>query len=129
MTCEHRAPGWYPDPNDPTRIRHWSGTGWSGRQRLRPAWTVATGDLAVLTERAERADLVATDAGAPEPPTGPAGREGPVLEGPVRPAAWAAMAEGLRSTPRRPGREPPDSGSRSRAHAGAAGFPAVRSWS
>lgn len=41
-----RSPGWYQDPDDPTRVRHWNGRGWSGRRRPRPAWHVLANELA-----------------------------------------------------------------------------------
>lgn len=40
-----RSPGWYQDPDDPTRVRHWNGRGWSGRRRPRPTWHVLPNDL------------------------------------------------------------------------------------
>jgi hypothetical protein len=30
MTAPSPAPGWYPDPSDPTRSIYWDGTAWSG---------------------------------------------------------------------------------------------------
>ncbi|MCL2395953.1 MAG: DUF2510 domain-containing protein, partial [Acidimicrobiaceae bacterium] len=41
-----RSPGWYQDPDDPTRVRHWNGRGWTGRRRPRPTWHVLPNDLA-----------------------------------------------------------------------------------
>ncbi|MBO0747070.1 MAG: DUF2510 domain-containing protein, partial [Acidimicrobiaceae bacterium] len=40
-----RSPGWYQDPDDPTRVRHWNGRGWTGRRRPRPTWHVLPNDL------------------------------------------------------------------------------------
>lgn len=73
-----RAPGWYRDPDDPTRMRHWSGRAWSARHRSWPAW-----DISVV-------DLVA-DLQLPGGPEAGAGAQ-PVTDGPVRPAALPATA-------------------------------------
>ncbi len=40
-----RAPGWYPDPTDPARLRHWDGEVWDGRERHLPAWVIASDEL------------------------------------------------------------------------------------
>jgi hypothetical protein len=70
-----RAPGWYPDPDDPIRMRHWSGRSWSGRRRPLPAWSVAFREV--------------TPDGSP---VGGEGVDGPVLDGPVRAEALPAIA-------------------------------------
>lgn len=64
-------PGWYRDPTDPARFRHWDGRRWSGRHRGWPGWDLHAVDL--------DPDL--------ELDTG-----GPVAEGPVRPAPLPAAA-------------------------------------
>lgn len=33
-----RAPGWYPDPDDPAWLLHWDGRHWGDERRPRPAW-------------------------------------------------------------------------------------------
>ncbi|MGH9123084.1 MAG: hypothetical protein ACRDYC_14265, partial [Acidimicrobiales bacterium] len=38
-------PGWYQDPEDPTRLRHWGGSEWGNARRPKPGWTVATADV------------------------------------------------------------------------------------
>lgn len=58
-----RYPGWYPDPDDPALLRHWSGRQWDSHRRHVPAWSVATEELRLLD--------------AAEPPSGPA-PDGPV---------------------------------------------------
>jgi hypothetical protein len=40
-----RAAGWYQDPDDPTRVRHWGGRGWTSRRRPRPGWHLVQVDL------------------------------------------------------------------------------------
>lgn len=74
-----RPRGWYPDPTDPTSVRHWDGDRWE-RARTRPAWDVSAGDLVVDVEG--RFDT-----------SGP--WEGPAVEGPVRPAPDRAAAGAL----------------------------------
>jgi hypothetical protein len=68
-----QPPGWYPDPDDPIRVRHWSGRTWSGRRRPLPVWSVAY---------------------RPVTPPRSWGGDGdaPVLEGPVRAEALPAIA-------------------------------------
>lgn len=43
-----RHPGWYPDPDDPTLLRHWSGRQWDSRRRHVPAWSIATEEFRLL---------------------------------------------------------------------------------
>lgn len=66
------APAWYPDPEDPVRLRHWNGRGWDPRRRTLPAWALATDDLAAVGEGRRDSD--------------------PVLEGPAHPAGLKATA-------------------------------------
>gem|GEM_PF-3206949 len=33
-----RAPGWYPDPDDPARMRRWDGAHWTPDHRPLPSW-------------------------------------------------------------------------------------------
>jgi hypothetical protein len=70
-----RAPGWYPDPDDPIRMRHWSGRSWSGRRRPLPAWSVAFREVTPEVFQG-----------------GGEGLDGPVLDGPVRAEALPAIA-------------------------------------
>lgn len=35
---QERAPGWYPDPDDPAWLLHWDGRNWGVERRPRPAW-------------------------------------------------------------------------------------------
>jgi hypothetical protein len=100
VTERGRVRGWYRDPADPTRLRHWSGDGWDGRSRNLPGWSIASADL---------------DARAPLR----SGDDGPVLDGPVgasalRPATLPAAAgsEGARLR-----RQPPPAALRSSRHA------------
>lgn len=44
MSVPPGPPAWYPDPDDPTRLRHWDGHRWDRRRDL-PAWAVATEEL------------------------------------------------------------------------------------
>jgi hypothetical protein len=74
-TGSRRALGWYQDPDDPIRMRHWSGRSWSGRRRPLPAWSVAFRDV-----------TPDGSLGAGE------GGDGPVLDGPVRAEALPAIA-------------------------------------
>jgi hypothetical protein len=76
-------PGWYRDPDDPARLRHWSGRSWDHRRRTLPTWAIATIDFVASDDRR-------------------AGR--PTLEGPVHPAALPATATAAtaQSSRRRP---------------------------
>ena len=65
-----RSPGWYRDPEDPTRLRYWRGA-WTGRYRGRPAWELYSEDWT--------------------PPDGD-NPDAHVLEGPVRAAELPAIA-------------------------------------
>ncbi|HWG72772.1 MAG TPA: hypothetical protein VG184_01825 [Acidimicrobiales bacterium] len=65
-----RSPGWYRDPDDPTRLHYWRGT-WTGRHRARPAWELYSEDW--------------------KPPDGD-DPDAHVLEGPVRAAELPAIA-------------------------------------
>lgn len=40
-----RAAGWYPDPTDPSLLRHWDGNDWDERRRHLPAWVIASEEL------------------------------------------------------------------------------------
>lgn len=71
-----RLRGWYLDPTDPTRVRHWEGDRW-GRARTRPAWSISVGELVVDVEG--RFDASKQWAG-------------PVVEGPARPVTDRAAA-------------------------------------
>jgi hypothetical protein len=79
-------PGWYVDPEEPSRLRHWDGEAWSTRSRPRPGWS----SRAVPFETDE-ADLER------------AGTEGPAhrdeLQAPVRKGARSTG----RTTPWQPG--------------------------
>ena len=33
-----RVPGWHPDPDDPSLLRHWDGRRWGRERRPRPSW-------------------------------------------------------------------------------------------
>lgn len=33
-----RVPGWHPDPDDPSSLRHWDGKRWGSERRPRPSW-------------------------------------------------------------------------------------------
>lgn len=37
-TTRPRVPGWHPDPEDPTSLRHWDGKRWGPERRPRPSW-------------------------------------------------------------------------------------------
>lgn len=37
-TTESRSPGWHPDPEDPTSLRHWDGKRWGHERQARPSW-------------------------------------------------------------------------------------------
>lgn len=107
-----RRPGWYRDPGDPARLRHWNGRHWDGRRRHVPSWSIATEPLEVLdpavpgdpadgpasaaaipaatspTGRVRRTRSVAPPAGAMRPAIPP--RSASPLLGPAlaRPSAW-----------------------------------------
>lgn len=59
-TTRPRVPGWHPDPDDPSSLRHWDGRKWGRERRPRPSWAPLP----------RQAGLVA---GAPEPAPEPAG--------------------------------------------------------
>jgi hypothetical protein len=46
-------PGWYRDPDDPARLRHYTGRGWDSRRRTLPAWAIGVRDV-VWVETARR---------------------------------------------------------------------------
>lgn len=63
-----RVPGWHPDPEDPSFLRHWDGRRWGRERRPRPSWVPLTPDLVVP---------LASAPGGPQPeppPTAPPGR-------------------------------------------------------
>ena len=37
-TTRPRVPGWHPDPEDPSLLRHWDGKRWGRERRPRPSW-------------------------------------------------------------------------------------------
>lgn len=37
-TTRPRVPGWHPDPDDPSSLRHWNGKRWGNERRPRPSW-------------------------------------------------------------------------------------------
>ncbi|HET7490176.1 MAG TPA: DUF2510 domain-containing protein [Acidimicrobiales bacterium] len=37
-TTRPKVPGWHPDPDDPSSIRHWDGKRWGHERRPRPSW-------------------------------------------------------------------------------------------
>ncbi len=77
----HRALGWYRDPADPARLRYWGERGWTNHRRPRPSW-----------------DFDSEAWSPPDPDTDPdTPGEGPVLEGPVRPAELPAIATAVSS--------------------------------
>lgn len=41
-----RPAGWYPDPDQPSLLRHWDGRAWGRRVRSRPSWASATAPAA-----------------------------------------------------------------------------------
>ena len=41
-TTRPRVPGWHPDPEDPSFLRHWNGRKWGRERRPRPAWAPLT---------------------------------------------------------------------------------------
>jgi hypothetical protein len=84
-----RASGWYPDPDDPIRMRHWSGRSWSGRRRPLPAWNVAFRQVTPDSSLG-----------------GGEGVDGPVLDGPVRAEALPAIAAASAHTREMPERRP-----------------------
>ncbi|MDQ2729370.1 MAG: hypothetical protein M3Y91_16255, partial [Actinomycetota bacterium] len=74
-----RFQGWYLDPTDPTRVRHWDGDRWE-RVRTRPAWNISAGELVVDVEGRY-------DASSPW--------AGPAIESPARPPSERAAAGAL----------------------------------
>jgi hypothetical protein len=64
--------GWYRDPEDPIRLKHWNGRGWDARHRTMPAWAVGVEDYVLDPPSRRNAD--------------------PMLEGPVHRAALPAIA-------------------------------------
>ncbi|MGH9076894.1 MAG: hypothetical protein ACRDY0_05480 [Acidimicrobiales bacterium] len=86
------APAWYPDPDDPTRIRHWGGASWDGRWRRRPGWDLCGQDWLESAGGSVHVDTVAEGpAGAAHLPA-------------VASGWWAAAAEsGLAASTARSG--------------------------
>ena len=78
-TTRPRVPGWHPDPEDPSFLRHWDGRRWGRERRPRPSWVPLTPDLVVpLVE-------------APGPEPGTAGR---TPHGRSRHRRWWLLAGG-----------------------------------
>jgi hypothetical protein len=73
MSSPPRAPGWYRDPLDRTRIRHWSGLYWDVPQRRLPPWALGTAAVVVSPRHLGQG-------------------EGPRLDGPVDLAALPVKA-------------------------------------
>jgi hypothetical protein len=93
--------GWYPDPSDPVRLRHWNGRTWDPRLRTVPAWAVGSRDYVLVESSRRRGD--------------------PMLEGPVHAASLPAIATATAQLSRpapRPGSPSRPTGSRSGAGAG-----------
>jgi hypothetical protein len=88
MSVSPRAPGWYRDPADRSRMRHWSGAYWDIRSRRVPPWMAGTAAVAASAHAGH-------------------GAEGPRLDGPVHPAMLpanvksAAQAQITRRAPAR----------------------------
>ena len=40
-TTRPRVPGWHPDPEDPSLLRHWDGRRWGADRKPRPSWAPA----------------------------------------------------------------------------------------
>jgi hypothetical protein len=73
MSVLPRAPGWYRDPLDRTRMRHWSGMYWDVPQRRLPPWVLGTAAVVLTPQRLGRGG-------------------GPQLEGPVNVAVLPVQA-------------------------------------
>ncbi len=78
-------PGWYIDPADPIRMRHWNGKGWGSARRRLPTWASGTSPLVVPVETVRTDD------------------DHPPLEGPARRSFLTAdvTSSAGRSTPTR----------------------------
>lgn len=64
-TTRPRVPGWHPDPEDSSSLRHWDGKRWGKDRRPRPSWApLPTTTALVPTSPAD------PGAGGPEPPRG-----------------------------------------------------------
>lgn len=61
-TTRPRVPGWHPDPEDPSSLRHWDGKRWGKARRPRPSW-------APLPTKSGLVPTAPDDPGA-EPPAG-----------------------------------------------------------
>jgi hypothetical protein len=72
MSVPPRAPGWYRDPADRSRMRHWSGAYWDVPSRRVPPWMAGT--AAVITAPARSGQRAG----------------GPRLDGPAHPAMLPA---------------------------------------
>ena len=81
-TTRPRVPGWHPDPEDPSSLRHWDGRRWGRERRPRPSWAPPA--------------RAATDGPGGGDPGGPGGRPGGAGDGgaPARRRRWWLLALG-----------------------------------
>ena len=47
-TTRPSVPGWHPDPDDPSWLRHWDGTRWGSTRRPRPSWAPRNASAGLL---------------------------------------------------------------------------------
>jgi len=47
-TTHPSVPGWHPDPDDPSWLRHWDGRRWGGERRPRPSWAPQAASAGLL---------------------------------------------------------------------------------
>lgn len=90
-------PGWYVDPEDPTRLQHWDGSRWTGTRRPRPSWTLG-GEEGLLAARRHPSAGHGTGNpfgadGDPSLAEGPAHLTGDFSLAEVRPT-WGLVADG-----------------------------------
>lgn len=74
-----RVPGWHPDPEDPSFLRHWDGKRWGRERRPRPSWAPLTPGVVPAAQ----------PVGGPGDPAG-AGGSGPPP--PPRARRWGLIA-------------------------------------
>lgn len=67
-TTRPRVPGWHPDPEDPSFLRHWDGKRWGRERRPRPSWAPLTPGMVPAAPLVGGAGDPASGGSGPPPP-------------------------------------------------------------
>ncbi|MGI8686531.1 MAG: DUF2510 domain-containing protein [Acidimicrobiales bacterium] len=55
-TTRPRVPGWHPDPDDPSSLRHWNGKRWGNERRPRPSWAAQPRSAGLVSATGPKGD-------------------------------------------------------------------------